>query len=162
MSQEVEEFKKRLKEDIHQLSQIPNLADESFSNQQSGEALKYKLFGLENLVSVTEGYFKQGIERRIELVTNILNVKSPTAYDYTSVSVVFTRNIPQNLTNLADIASKLVGIISNETLYTLLPFVDDPALETLRFEKNEPFSGDDFHTEIEELAQEEVEEVEVD
>ena len=162
MSQEVEEFKKRLKEDIHQLSQIPNLADESFNNQQSGEALKYKLFGLENLVSVTEGYFKQGIERRIELVTNILNVKSPTAYDYTSVSVVFTRNIPQNLTNLADIASKLVGIVSNETLYTLMPFIDDPALEALRFEKEEPFSRDEFHTEIEELAQEEVEEVEVD
>lgn len=161
VSDEVEEFKTRLKEDIHQLSQIPNLADESFSNQSSGEALKYKLFGLENLVSITEGYFKESIEDRIELITNVLNVKSPTDYDYTYITVAFTRNLPQNLTNLADIASKLVGIISNETLYTLFPFIDDPALEAKRVAGDDPFSADEYHDEIEELAQadDELEEV---
>lgn len=152
VSDEVEEFKVRLKEDIHQLSQIPNLADESFSNQSSGEALKYKLFGLENLVSITEGYFKEAIEQRIELITNVLNVKSPTPYDYTYITTVFTRNLPQNLTNLADIASKLVGIISNETLFTLFPFIDDPALEAKRVNGDEPFSEDTFHNDIKELA----------
>lgn len=160
VSEEVEEFKKRLKEDIHQLSQIPNLSDESFANQASGEAIKYKLFGLENLVSITEGYFKEGVERRIELITNVLNVKDPVGYDYTYITMAFTRNLPQNLTNLADIASKLVGIISNETLYALMPFIDDPALEALRVNGEEPFSEDGFHEEIEVAAQENVIEVE--
>lgn len=154
-SQEVEEFKVRLKEDIHQLSQIPNLSDESFSNSQSGEALKYKLFGLENLVSVTEGFMKESFEKRIQMIVNVLNVKSTAEYDYTEVTMVFTRNLPQNLTNLADVASKLVGIISNETLYTLLPFVDDPAKETERFQNEGLGAEDSFHNEIEEALEEE-------
>lgn len=148
ISQEVEEFKNRLKTDIHELSQIPNLNDGSFSSQQSGEALKYKLFGLENLVSSTEGYFKQALERRVQLITHMLNIKSPTPYDYTAVSIAFTRNIPQNLTALADIASKLTGIISDETLFTLLPFVDNPALEAERVNGQLGYT-DDFHAKIE-------------
>lgn len=154
-SREVEEFKTRLKQDIHQLSQIPNLADESFSNQQSGEALKYKLFGLENLVSITEGHFREGIEDRIEMVSSILSASSPKEYDYTSVQVVFTRNIPQNLTNLADIASKLVGIVSDETLFTILPFVDDPALESKRVasEESQALGNDGFHEDMEEATE---------
>lgn len=152
-SKEVEEFKTRLKEDIHQLSQIPNLSDESFSNQQSGEALKYKLFGLENLVSITEGYFKEGIENRLKMVSSILSTTSPTEYDYTSVQITFTRNVPQNLTNLADIASKLVGIISNETLYSLFPFIDDPALEVKRMD-SEGLGADGFHDDMEEAVNE--------
>ena len=149
ISQEVEEFKNRLKTDIHALSQIPNLNDSSFSSQQSGEALKYKLFGLENLVSSTEGYFKQALERRIQLITHMLNIKTSTPYDYTAVTMAFTRNIPQNLTALADIASKLTGIISDETLFTLLPFVDNPALESQRVNGQDEYL-DDFHAEIEE------------
>lgn len=153
-SAEVEEFKTRLKNDIHQLSQIPNLADDSFSSQQSGEALKYKLTGLENLVSITEGYFKEGIEDRVQMMTNILSKKSPTAYDYTYIQVKFTRNLPQNLTNLADIASKLVGIVSNETLFALMPFIDDPALESQRVASEEPFADDSFHDEMDEAVKE--------
>lgn len=152
VSDEIEGFKTRLKEDIHSLSQIPNLSDESFSNQSSGEALKYKLTGLENLVSITEGYFKESIEDRIEMITDVFNTKSNTQYDNTSVNVIFTRNLPQNLTNLADIASKLTGIVSDETLFTLLPFVDDPALELERV-TNDTYSADLFHEDIEELAE---------
>lgn len=147
-SQEVEEFKVRLKEDIHQLSQIPNLSDESFSNSQSGEALKYKLFGLENLVSITEGFMREALEKRIQMIVNVFNVKGSNKYDYTEVSMVFTRNLPQNLTNLADVASKLVGIVSNETLYTLMPFIDDPAKEAQRFQNEGLGAEDEFHDEI--------------
>lgn len=160
-SREVEEFKTRLKEDIHQLSQVPNLSDENFSGSQSGEALKYKLFGLENLVSITEGYFKEGLENRLLMVSNMLSVSNPTEYDHTTVQVSFTRNIPQNLTSMADIASKLVGIVSNETLYSLLPFIEDPALETRRIEA-EGLGGDTFHTDLEDRVMEEGIEVEVD
>ena len=155
-SQEVEEFKIRLKEDIHQMSQIPNLSDESFSNSQSGEALKYKLFGLENLVSITEGFMRESLEKRIQMIVNVFNVKSASGYDYTEISMAFTRNLPQNLTNLADIASKLVGIVSNETLYTLMPFIDDPAKEASRFENEGLGAEDEFHTEINEVLEDEV------
>ena len=41
----------------------------------------------------------------------------------------FTRNIPTNLTTVADIASKLMGVLSHETILTLFPFIDDAQLE---------------------------------
>lgn len=148
-SEESEQTKNRLKEDIHVLSQIPNLGDESFGNTTSGESLKYKLFGLENLVSITEGNFKESIETRIKLITNILNIKRTDSYDYTYITLSFTRNIPTNMANVADVVSKLVGIISNETLYTLMPFVDDPALELEKVARESEASDyDEFHSQM--------------
>ena len=125
---EVEEYKNRLKDDIHTLSNVPNMGDESFGNAASGESLKYKLFGLENTVSIKERNFEQGIECRTKLITTILNKKGGN-YNYTDITMSFTRNIPTNLTTVADIASKLMGVLSHETILTLFPFIDDAQLE---------------------------------
>ena len=40
-----EAYKERLQDDIHKISFVPDLTDESFSGNRSGEAMKYKLFG---------------------------------------------------------------------------------------------------------------------
>lgn len=42
----IHEYTERLKKDIHSFSFVPNISDESFGTS-SGEALKFKLFGLE-------------------------------------------------------------------------------------------------------------------
>jgi len=131
---EVEEYKNRLKEDIHTLSNVPNMGDESFGNASSGEALKYKLFGLENTVSIKERNFEQGVENRIKLIVTILNKKGGT-YDHTDVTMTFTRNIPTNLTTSADIATKLMGVVSHETVLSLMPFIDDARAELDKIEQ---------------------------
>lgn len=130
---EVEEFKNRLREDIFTLSQVPNLSDDSFGNASSGVSLQYKLFGLENLVSISERKFKASLEKRMELICSILNLKGGN-HNHTDVQITFTRNIPHNLSTQADVISKLSGLISNETLISLLPFVDNPALEIEKLE----------------------------
>lgn len=135
-SVEVEAFKDRLKEDIFTLSQVPNLSDESFGNTASGISLQYKLFGLENIVSITERNFTASLEKRIHLITNMFNVMGGN-HDYTYITMAYTRNIPSNITNLSDIISKLNGIVSRETLLTLLPFIDDPVLEMERIEEEQ-------------------------
>lgn len=133
-SVEVESFKDRLKEDIFTLSQVPNLSDKNFGNATSGESMKYKLFGLENIVSITERNFTASLEKRLKLITNMINAKGGN-HDYTTIRMSYTRNIPSNLTNIADIVSKMNGVVSHETLLTLLPFVDDPTLELERIDK---------------------------
>ncbi|MEB6213518.1 phage portal protein [Enterococcus casseliflavus] len=130
-SVEVEGFKDRLREDIFTLSQVPNLSDESFGNATSGVSLQYKLFGLENIVSITERNFTASLEKRLELITNIFNILGGN-HDYTYITMAYTRNIPSNMTTLADAISKLNGIVSHETLLSLLPFIDDPAYEIQR------------------------------
>src|SRR5699024_4306555 len=60
-------------------------------------------------------------------------------YDSTTVYPTFTRNIPQNLLDLVSSVVQLQGIVPNEELLGLLPFIDDVeyALDKLREEKEE-------------------------
>lgn len=130
---EVETYKGSLQENIHTLSSIPNLGDESFGSATSGEALKYKLFGLENLVSIKERNFTHSLENRLELITNILNHKGNN-FNPAYISLSYTRNIPSNISTTVDMVSKLSGLISKETLLAQLPFIEDPAYEIAKME----------------------------
>ena len=130
---QVEEFKDRLKQDIHTLSFVPDLSDESFGGNLSGVAIRYKLFGLEQTVSVKERMFKQALERRIRLITTILNVRGGS-FETTNVTMTFTRNLPANEIEMATLVKDLQGVLSNDTLIQLLPFVDDSAYEMQKLE----------------------------
>ena len=44
----LENYKNRLVEDIHKFAQIPNLTDEKFAGNVSGESMKYKLMYIFN------------------------------------------------------------------------------------------------------------------
>lgn len=121
----LENFKNRLVEDIHKFSQIPNLTDEAFAGNVSGEAMKYKLMGLENIIGVKEAKFKKGLMRRIELLCNFLNISTNDLMLYTDIQPVFTRNKPQNETELANMVKSLYGILSDETLISILPFIEN-------------------------------------
>ena len=121
----LENYKNRLVEDIHKFAQIPNLTDEQFAGNVSGESMKYKLMGLENIVSVKEAKFKKGLMRRFELLCNFLNIATNDLMLYTDIQPVFTRNKPKNETELASMVKNLYGILSDETLISILPFVEN-------------------------------------
>ena len=46
--------------------------------------------------------------------------------DPINLKVEFTRNVPNNVTELVDAVVKLDGKVDKETLLSLLPFVDNP------------------------------------
>ena len=121
----LENYKNRLVEDIHKFAQIPNLTDEQFAGNVSGESMKYKLMGLENIVSVKEAKFKKGLMRRIELLCNFLNIATNDLMLYTDIQPIFTRNKPKNEVELANMVKSLYGILSDETLISILPFIEN-------------------------------------
>ena len=121
----LENYKNRLVEDIHKFAQIPNLTDEKFAGNVSGESMKYKLMGLENIISVKEAKFKKGLMRRIELLCNFLNIATNDLMLYTDIQPVFTRNKPKNEVELASMVKNLYGILSDETLISILPFIEN-------------------------------------
>ena len=49
------------------------------------------------------------------------------------IAIRFTRNLPTDLASLADVISKLQVVCSQETLLTLLPFVENPTVEIQKF-----------------------------
>lgn len=121
----VEAYLDRLMNDIHTLSQIPPLDQEGFVASASGESLKWKCLGLEILASTFEAKFRKAIARRMELLCKILAIKHNRDYDFTDIEAVFTRNTPANITESANIVKSLYGIVSDETLLSLLPFITD-------------------------------------
>lgn len=129
-----ENMKNRIEQDIHKFSKCPDLSDDSFSSNASGVAIKYKMLGTENLISIKERKFKKGLQRRIELIGYIESIKNNNI-DFRSFSITFTRNLPTNDTEIADVVNKLDGIVSKETLLSVIPFVTNIKDEIERLEK---------------------------
>ena len=63
--------------------------------------------------------------RRIELLCNFLNIATNDLMLYTDIQPVFTRNNPKNEVELANMVKSLYGILSDETLISILPFVEN-------------------------------------
>ena len=128
----LENYKNRLNEDIHRFSFVPNMADENFSNNASGVAMKFKLMGLENLISVKEAKFKKGLMKRIELLCAYTKMKNNSDYSYLAIEPIFTRNTPANELEISQMMQNLTGILSEETVIGLHPKVNDVQAEIER------------------------------
>lgn len=129
-----ENTKNRIDKDIHKFSFCPNLSDENFASNASGVAIKFKTMGTENLVSIKERKFKKGLQQRLELIS-MVDAMLGAGFDWRTVDIVFSRNLPANDSDAADMISKLEGIVSDETLLSQLSFVDNIQEELERVKK---------------------------
>lgn len=121
----VETLRKALKEDIYTLSHVPNLTDENFAGNSSGVAMEYKLLGLEMLTKVKERYYRKGLRKRIRMFCHFLGLKQ-IEIDAGAVVPNFSRALPRNVMEIAQIIGILQGNVSQKTLIKLLPFVENP------------------------------------
>ncbi|MBD5429336.1 phage portal protein [Lactobacillus sp.] len=120
---------KHLTDAIHQNTGIPDLRDEAFGGNVSGVAIRYKLMNMENRAMNKERKFKSALKKLYKIIFSpITNVEVPED-DWSQLKFKFTRNIPANLSNEASIAASLKGIVSDETLLSVLSIVDDPQSE---------------------------------
>lgn len=113
---------------VYQISNTPDLSDDSFGGQQSGVAMQYKLWGLEQRRLTKVRYFRKALFERLKLILHILNILSPTdeIYDISQkVDFIFYSNLPHNESEIADMVVKLQGIVSQRTLLQQLCFVQD-------------------------------------
>lgn len=154
----VENMKNRLDKDIHKFAKCPNMSDEEFASNASGIAIKFKLLGTENLVSIKERKFKRGLQQRLELMSMINSVLRE-GFDWRAIDIVFTRNIPSNDTDIANMVNTLKDIVSEQTLLAQIPFVDDvqTELERVKTEREEnkelnPFFSVDLGYKTEAMA----------
>ena len=129
----VENYKNRINADIHKFSFTPDLTDEQFAGSASGVALRYKLMGMEQIRATKERGFKKGLQRRVELICNRLALTN-SVEDWRTIDMTFNNTLPQNLLELSQIVGNLSPYLSNETLLSLLYFIDDPQAEIERKE----------------------------
>lgn len=134
---QIENMLEGTRKDIFKVTSAPDMGDEAFM-AQSGEAIKYKLVMFENKASAIVSNFTKAIQRRIELLCNILNLKATDAV-WRDVNINFVRNLPVNLTEIIGMVNSLKGIVSDATLLGQIPFVQDvhAELEALKKQKKE-------------------------
>ena len=132
-----------IEEKIKRIAQAPDFADESFGTS-SGIAIRYKLTGMETVCANIETNMKKALQKRLELICAIQRL---TASDFTwrDVEIVFTRNLPVNELEEAQMVNQLRGLVSNKTLLSQLNFITDvdAELEALK-EQEEPLYNFNF------------------
>lgn len=110
-------LREALVEDIHKLSMVPNLSDKDFAANASGVAMKYKLWGLEQLMGVKQQWFTEGLRQRLKLFINFLTVRGAPRLDVADIKIKFTRALPVNKLEQAQYiqAADAAGAMSTET-----------------------------------------------
>lgn len=135
-----ESYKDRLQKDIHKISFVPDLTDESFGGTQSGEAMKYKLFGFQQYSKTRQRSFKKGLMRRYRLLLNIKSkVQEADNADLEGFTVTFTPNLPKAVLDELKTLSDAGVDFSQETLLGLASFVEDiqTELDRIKAEQEE-------------------------
>jgi len=112
-------------------------SNEKMQSNTSSLAIRSRLFLLESICGLIQGELEQTIRRRLNIFFNIYALKTNRLYDYKDIIIKFTPNIPSDITSLADSISKLKDTVSQKTLLSLLPFVENPELELEQFNKEQ-------------------------
>lgn len=137
-----ENLLERLQKLIFEISMVANISDENFA-ESSGIALRYKLQSMDNLAKSKERKFQSGMSRRYRLISNYPTSKIGEN-EWVNIQYKFTRNVPANLAEEADIAQTLSGIVSEETQVSVLSIVQNAKEEVRR--KNEEMETTDTFT----------------
>ena len=137
-----ENLLERLQKLIFEISMVANISDENFGNS-SGISLRYKLQSMDNLAKSKERKFQSGMSRRYRLISNYPTSKIGEN-EWVNIQYKFTRNVPANLAEEADIAQTLSGIVSEETQVSVLSIVQNAKEEVQR--KNEEIETTDTFT----------------
>lgn len=159
---QVENILKRLHDSIYRIAQCPDFSSETFiGGVSSGIAIRYRLTGMETRAGNIESAFKKALQRRVEIICGIASLKYGEEV-FRDISIDFKRNIPEDTASLIAIANSLKGVVSDATLLSQLPFIDDvnAELEALKEQKAENMALYSFGGASSAAATEETAEVE--
>lgn len=122
---QVENILKRIHDAIYRVAQCPDFSSETFvGGVSSGVAIRYRLTGMETRAGKIEAVMKKALQRRIEIICGIASLKLGEEV-YRDIAINFKRNIPEDTTATINLINSLTGKVSDKTLLSLLPFVDD-------------------------------------
>lgn len=137
-----EAYKNRLVNDIHKLAFAPDLSDEQFSSNVTGEAMKYKLFILDQLRSTKERLLKEGVMERYRIVSKVWGIKNKES-GIEKFEIIFTPNLPANVKEMVDIINNSPDL-SEETRIANHPLVEDKQAEMDRKRKEREAAMKEF------------------
>ena len=136
----VEAYKKRLENDIHKLSYTPNFSEENIggSSSLSGEALSYRLVGLNQVRKIKETFFSRGFIKRYRMLARANQLEIGSA-----LKITYHPNLPKAVLEELKSYTAAGGRLSTGTMLSLLSFVEDPdqELEAIQEEEERTLIG---------------------
>ena len=132
----IEHFLDRLEKNIIRFAKSVDFTDEAFGTQISGVAMRFKLLSLENKSITMERKFTAGLRHQMRALFSVWQLRH--RYDveeYLNVFFNYSRNVPVNKAEEADLTLALRGNVSEETRLAQLSFVDDVQFEMDKMEE---------------------------
>lgn len=134
---QVENILRRIHDSIYRIAQCPDFSAESFvGGVSSGIAIRYRLTGMETKAGKIESAMKKALQRRVEIIAGIASLKLGEEV-FRDIQIEFKRNIPEDITAVINVLNSLKGTVSDATLLSQVPFIDDvnAELEALQEQK---------------------------
>ncbi len=105
-------------------------------DRTSGEAMKFMYSLLELKAGLMEAEFRLGLDTLIRAICRLSGITEPD-----NILQTWTRTAIRNDSELADMCSKAVGVLSTKTILKNHPFVDDPEAEEKELRKEKEASA---------------------
>ncbi|MFY0744729.1 phage portal protein [Solibacillus silvestris] len=122
----IENHLNRLNQNIMRFAKSIDFTDEKFSSNLSGIAILFKTMGLEHKAIIAENKMRSSLQYQMKVLCSAWALLGLCdAEDYLKIYFNFTRNLPANRKEEAEIVNLLSGQVSQRTLLSYLSTVDD-------------------------------------
>jgi SPP1 family phage portal protein len=121
---------------IFTISMVANISDENFGSNESGIAMAYKMQAMSNLAKVKDRKFESALDDLYRVVFCVPN-NQVKPDDYKQIEYTFTRNVPKNVKEEAEIVEMLDMHVTDETKLSVLSILDNAKAEIDKMEKQE-------------------------
>jgi SPP1 family phage portal protein len=119
----------RLEENIFMFGQGVNVKTDRFGNSPSGASLEFLYTSLDLKASMMERKFRRSVKRLLWFTTAYINVEFNKKYDSNDVKASFRKNMVQNHKEIVDTLKISKDMISDETIVSLYPMVENTSYE---------------------------------
>lgn len=130
---------------LFQISQVPDLSDDAFGGNQSGVAMQYKLWGINQLWSTKVKKYTNTLYDRLQILLHLLQNTITRQIDLLNeIDIMFYKNLPTDANETYAMVQALKGTVSEKTLLENIPIVDDVDAEMEQIKKERQEEADDF------------------
>ena len=130
---------------LFQISQVPDLSDDHFGGTQAGVAMRYKLWGLDQLWATKVKKYKSAIYKRLKILLHLLQYRFTTSVQLENdINITFFKNLPEDMSEQYEMVKALKDVISDKTLLTNLTVVEnvDDEMQQIQLERQQ--EADDY------------------
>lgn len=111
---------------IFQISQVADLTDDAFGGNQSGVAMAYKLWGMNQLWITKTTKYEKALYYRLKIFLHLLQYQFESNVALLDdIQITFSKNLPTDNSAMLQLIQGIKDVVSTRTLLEQMPFIED-------------------------------------